>query len=43
MVSLEKNGLINKDCTCKIKVDTHKSVGVYFYFTGALPGPGNVT
>ena len=21
----------NKECTCKMKVDTHKSVGVYFF------------
>lgn len=23
---------------CKMKVDTHKNVGVYFYFTGAADG-----
>ena len=30
-----KDGVNDRFCTCKIKVDAHKSVGVYFYFTGA--------
>ena len=26
-----KKHAIKTDCTCKMKVDTHKSVGVYFF------------
>ena len=26
-----KAGMTNRSCICKMKVDTHKSVGVYFF------------
>ena len=30
-IDIKGGRLIFKRCTCKMKVDTHKSVGVYFF------------